>query len=133
MFFDAWCSERTSAVVVGGLRVVSAYLVDSSKPFHDFELSVEELRSCLSRLRGRTRYTVIGMGANAEPDATWGPKVVGNAATRRPTIGFMIVQHRGLLRQVLLDFGLFVFNTAGPPLGKACPSSAMGTADLSPT
>ena len=113
-------------MVVGDLGVVSAYLVDSSKPLHDFELSVEELRSCLSRLRGRTRYTVLGMGANAEPDATWGPEVVGNAAMGRPTIDFVTVQRRDLLRQVLLDFGLLVFNAAGLPLDKAYPRQQWG-------
>ena len=106
MFAMLGTLNRTSAVVVGDLGVVSAYLAYSSKPLHDFELSVEELQSCLSRLRGRTRYTVHGMVANAEPDATWGPEVVGNAAVRRPTIGVVSVQRRVLLRQVLLDFGL---------------------------
>ena len=66
------------------------------------------------------------MGANTELDATWGPEVVGNAAMGRPTIDFVTVQRRDLLRQVLLDFGLFVFSTAGLPLDKAYPHQQWG-------
>ena len=67
------------------------------------------------------------MGANAEPDATWGPEVVGNAAMGRPTIDLATVQRRDLLRHVLRHFCLFsILSAAGLPLDKAYPHQQWG-------